>query len=185
MARKDGYYVRRCLRGHVDDYRHLVKRYEGVLLGHLAGRLGCMDAAEEVAQESLVRAYFKLSELKKPSSYFSWLISIANNVAKEFLRDKKKFNTMAKLPEEGKMYPVSREDDYELEKMIANLPKSQREVLLLRYYGGLSCLEVAQKLGIPLGTVTKNLSRAYKNLRELLNKPIADEGLGKQEENLL
>ena len=175
MARKDEYYVRRCLRGHVDDYRHLVRRYEGILLGHLAGRLGRMDAAEEVAQESLVRAYFKLSELKKPSSYFSWLVSIANNVAKEFLRDNKKFNTMAELPEEEAMDPVSREDNYELEKTIAKLPESQQEVLLLRYYGSLSCLEVAQKLGIPLGTVTKNLSRAYKNLRELLNKKVAEE----------
>jgi len=116
-----------------------------------------------------------LSELEKPSSYFSWLVSIANNVAKEFLRDKKKFNTMAELPEEGKMSPVDREDDYELEKTITKLPESQRKVLLLRYYGGLSCLEVAQKLGMPLGTVTKNLSRAYSNLRELLRKKVAEE----------
>ena len=175
MARKDEYYVRRCLRGHVDDYRHLVRRYEAVLLGHLVGRLGRMDAAEEVAQESMVRAYFKLSELKKPGSYFSWLISIANNVVKEYLRDRKKFNTMAELPEEGEMDPKDRENDYEFEKTIAKLPESQRKVLLLRYYGGLSCLEVAQKLGIPLGTVTKNLSRAYKNLRELLSKKIVEE----------
>ncbi|MCK4888112.1 MAG: sigma-70 family RNA polymerase sigma factor, partial [Planctomycetes bacterium] len=108
-------------------------------------------------------------ELEKPGSYFSWLISIANNVTKEYLRDKKKFNTMAELPEKGEIDPKDREDDYELEKTIARLPESQREVLLLRYYGGLSCLEVAQKLGMPLGTVTKNLSRAYKNLRELLS----------------
>ena len=175
MARKDEYYVKRCLRGHVDDYRHLVRRYEGVLLGHLAGRLGRVNAAEEVAQEALVRAYFGLSKLKKPGSYFSWLISIADNVAKEFLRDKKKFNTMAELPEEGAMCPEEREDNYELEKTIARLPESQRRILLLRYYGGLSCLEVAQKLGIPLGTVTKNLSRAYKNLRELLSKKVAEE----------
>lgn len=175
MARKDEYYVERCLHGHVDDFRYLVRRYENVLLGHLAGRLGRMDAAEEVAQEALVRAYFKLSELKKPSSFFSWLVSIANNVAKEFVRDRKKFNTMASLPEEEQMSPVGSEDNYELEKTIAELPESQQKVLLLRYYGGLSCLEVAQKLGVPLGTVTKNLSRAYKNLRELLSKKVAEQ----------
>jgi len=73
------------------------------------------------------------------------------------------------------MDPKDRENDYEFEKTIAKLPESQRKVLLLRYYGGLSCLEVAQKLGIPLGTVTKNLSRAYKNLRELLSKKIVEE----------
>lgn len=174
MARKDEYYVQRCLRGHIDDYRHLVGRYEGILLGHLAGRLGRMDAAEEVAQEALVRAYFKLSELKKQGSFFSWLVSIANNVTKEFLRDSKKFNTMAELPEKEDESNKNREDDYELEKTIAKLPESQREVLLLRYYGDLSCAEVAEKLDIPLGTVTKNLSRAYDNLRELLRKKDAE-----------
>jgi len=175
MARKDDYYVKRCLRGHTDDYRHLVKRYEGILLGHLAGKLGCMDAAEEVAQEALVRAYFKLHKLKKHNSYFAWLVSIANNAANEYLRNRKKFGVMAELPEKEEMRPEEREDSYELEKTIAKLPESQRKVLLLRYYGGLSCLEVAQKLEIPIGTVTKNLSRAYKNLRKLLGKEVAEE----------
>ena len=49
---KDSYYVERCLDGHPDDFRHLVRRYQPVLLAHLAGKLGHRDRAEEAAQET-------------------------------------------------------------------------------------------------------------------------------------
>jgi hypothetical protein len=44
-----------------------------------------------------------------------------------------------------------------------------REVVLMRYYGGLSCAEIGGNLGVPVGTVTKRLSRAYAMLRESLS----------------
>ncbi len=58
--------------------------------------------------------------------------------------------------------------DYPLEEAIAVLPENHRQVILLRYYEGLSCQEVATRLAMPLGTVTKTLSRAYLLLRQEL-----------------
>jgi len=58
--------------------------------------------------------------------------------------------------------------DCPLEEVIAVLPESHRQVILLRYYEGLSCQEVAIRLEMPLGTVTKTLSRAYVLLRQEL-----------------
>jgi RNA polymerase sigma-70 factor (ECF subfamily) len=55
-----------------------------------------------------------------------------------------------------------------LEEAIAVLPESYRQVILMRYYEGLSCQDVATRLGMPLGTVTKTLSRAYALLRQEL-----------------
>ena len=55
-----------------------------------------------------------------------------------------------------------------MEEAIAVLPENHRQVILLRYYEGLSCQEVATRLGMPLGTVTKTLSRAYALLRQEL-----------------
>ena len=54
---------------------------------YLAGKLGNMTAVEEAAQETFVRAYFGLSELKKRESFYAWLLGIANRVAKEQLRE--------------------------------------------------------------------------------------------------
>jgi DNA-directed RNA polymerase specialized sigma24 family protein len=62
------------------------------------------------------------------------------------------------------------EDACPLEEALAALPESHRRVILLRYYEGLSCREVATRLVVPLGTVTKTLSRAYTLLRQELKK---------------
>jgi DNA-directed RNA polymerase specialized sigma24 family protein len=51
---------------------------------------------------------------------------------------------------------------------VAALPEAYRTVILLRYYGGLSCSGIAAQLDMPLGTVTKTLSRAYALLRDSL-----------------
>ena len=74
----DSYYIGRCLDGHPDDFRYLVRRYQSVLMAQLVGQLGDKDRAEEAAQETLVRSYFNLSKLKKRESCFSWLVGVSN-----------------------------------------------------------------------------------------------------------
>lgn len=169
MGTSDRYYIERCLDGHPDDFRCLVRRYQAVLLAHLAGQLGSSDRAEEAAQETLVRAYFGLEKLKKRESFFSWLLGIANRVAKEQRRSERRRSQMAEVLSE-KAPQVELSQDYGLERAVAALPPPYRELVLLRYYGGCSCSEVAGQLGMPLGTVTKNLSRAYAALRDSLQR---------------
>ncbi len=166
----DKYYVDRCLNGHPDDFRHLVRRYLKVLMAHLVGQLGNMGEAEEVAQETLVRCYFGLSKLKKPRSFFPWMLGISNRVAKEQHRNRqRRRETLSGLAEKK---PQRREQyDYPLARTIGQLPDFYRELILLRYYGDHSCREIAKQLDMPLGTITKTLSRAYAVLREKLGKP--------------
>jgi len=176
MTETDQYYVERCLDGHPDDFRHLVRRYQPVLLAHLAGKTGRRDRAEEAAQETFVRAYFKMDKLKKPESFFPWLLGIADNVAKEQQRAemvRRKRESVRAFCEEAPEPELSQ--DYALEAAIAALPEAYREVILLRYYGGLSCSGIAEQLDTPLGTVTKTLSRAYALLRDTLQRQTVNE----------
>ena len=171
MSETDKYYVERCLDGHPDDFRHLVRRYQGVLLANLAGKLGDKDQAEEAAQETLVRAYFNMNKLNKPDSFFSWLLGIADHVAKEQIRKEKiqqKRDEIHSFSKEIQSTEIS--EDYSLEVAISKLPQSYRKVILLRYYGKHSCSEIAKQLDMPLGTVTKQLSRAYAMLRQSLQQ---------------
>jgi len=89
MSESDKYYVERCLDGHPDDFRYLVRRYQSALLTHLAGKLGNKDRAEEAAQEALVRTYFRMDRLRRPKVFFPWLLGIADRVAKEYQRREK------------------------------------------------------------------------------------------------
>jgi len=171
MQEMDQYYVERCLDGHPDDFRYLVRRYQGALLAHLAGKLGNKDSAEEAAQESLVRAYFNMGRLKKPESFFFWLLGIADHVAKEHQRNKRirqQREAIRSFSQEAGEPELSQ--DYALESAIAKLPEDYRKIVLLRYYANHSCSQIAENLVMPLGTVTKTLSRAYAMLRESLQQ---------------
>lgn len=166
MAENDQYYIEQCLNGHPDEFRGLVRRYQAALSAYLAGKLGNRSSAEEAAQETFVRAYFGLSELKKRESFYSWLLGIASRVAKEHLRNAKEYADMDCLAQQASK---ERKVDVELEKAIAELPNSYREIVFLRFYANQSCSQIAEQLNMPIGTITKQLSRAYAKLRQLLN----------------
>ncbi len=176
MSETDKYYIERCLDGHPDDFRYLVRRYQSVLLAHLAGKLGNKDSAEEVAQETLVRAYFNMNKLEKAGSFFSWLLGIGDRVAKEHQRKeqiRRQREVVRSYAEEAGNPELSQ--DYALEAAITELPETYRKVVLLRYYGNHSCNQVAERFEMPLGTVTKTLSRAYVMLRESLQQQKKEE----------
>lgn len=169
MTGNDGYYIERCLDGHPDDFRYLVRRYQTVLLANLAGKLGCQESAEEAAQETFVRAYFNMDKLKSPGSFFPWLLGIADRVAKEQQRKAAVRRQREMIRSFAQDAPASElSEDHALEKAIAELPENYRQIVLLRYYGRQSCKQISEQLDTPLGTVTKTLSRAYTSLRQSL-----------------
>jgi RNA polymerase sigma-70 factor (ECF subfamily) len=174
----DKEYVERCRDGSPDDFRALVDRYQRPLFLFLARRLGNESRAEEAAQESFVRAFLSLKKLRQPGSFYSWLLGIAGRVAQEQFRSdqhRQRDREAAGTLLEDAAGPTA---DYPLEEAIAALPETCRQVILLRYYEGLSCQETATRLGMPLGTVTKTLSRAYALLRQdLAARESAEENL--------
>lgn len=169
MAESDKYLIEQCLDGRPDEFRHLIRRYQTAVTAYLTSKLGNKSNAEEAAQETFVRAYFGLKDLRKRESFSSWLLGIAGRVAKEQMRNKNQLIDMDTLAE--KQNPEQRsEDDFELQRAFAQLPDSYREIILLRFYASQSCQQIAANLNMPLGTVTKTLSRAYMELRRLLEK---------------
>lgn len=181
MCQTDEMCVRQCLNGRPDVYRLLVQRYQQPLLGYLRGRLGCEEAALEASQETFVRAYFALPKLRKPDSFFSWLLGIAHRVVKETHRARQRRHSidslvseLAESPREG----VSSHD--QLTEAVSRLPDVYRQVILLRYYAGLSCVEISRMLDKPVGTVTKRLSRAYSLLRAALQEQEQSENVEAQ-----
>jgi len=165
----DKTYIARSLNGQPDDFRHLVRRYQNVLMAHLIGQLGHREKAEEAAQETFVRSYFNLSKLKNHDAFCPWLLGISNMVIKEFRKNEKRRREAVKSLEKMSSTQTQRYD-YPLVKTIARLPNTYRQLILLRYYGDLSCKEISRQYNIPLGTVTKSLSRAYALLRDMLRQ---------------
>lgn len=169
MDLTDKEHVERCRDGHPEEFGLLVERYQKPLFSFLKSRVGNFPQAEEAAQESFVRAFLSLKKLRKPESFYSWLLGIAGRVAKEQFRSQLRRRQDPQVAETMMTTATDHNEDCPLEEAIAVLPENHRQVILLRYYEGLSCQEVAIRLEMPIGTVTKTLSRAYVMLRQELN----------------
>jgi RNA polymerase sigma-70 factor (ECF subfamily) len=163
----DQEYVESSRNGCPEHFRWLVQRYQKPLFAFLSGRMGNASEIEEAAQESFVRAFLSLKKLRKPESFYSWLLGIAGRVAKEQFRSAAHRQKDSEVAAEMMTGAEDIPQEYPLEEVIAALAEN-RQVILLRYYEGLSCQEVATRLGMPLGTITKTLSRAYALLRQEL-----------------
>jgi RNA polymerase sigma-70 factor (ECF subfamily) len=136
-----------------------------------------MGEAQEVAQEAFVRAYFTLGKLRKPEAFFSWLLGIADRVAKETYRVAMRRRSVDwEQIEQPEAAGQDAEPDRALTQAVSRLPAPYREVIVLRFFGGQSCPEISRDLGVPVGTVTKRLSRAYALLREQLGTSRRDAG---------
>jgi RNA polymerase sigma-70 factor, ECF subfamily len=159
--------IGRCLAGNTAAYRSLVDRHAWAVRGFLLRRLREPAATDDAAQESFVRAYERLADLREPDRFLSWVLGIAANVASEHLRRERRGDQVPVVPaHRADAVPV----DESLARAVANLPEPYRETVRLRYWGGLSCEESAAALGVPLGTLTKRLSRAHALLRGVLER---------------
>lgn len=169
MAQSDSFIIRQCLDGRPDAFRHLIRRYHPLVTAHVSRKLRQRHLVEEAAQETFVRAFFNLSRLRKPEKFYSWLMGIASRVSKEQLRKTPKVISLEDIPTPVAR-PTSQYTDEALELAVSKLDNPYRQVVLLRFYANRSCREISEALEIPVGTVTKQLSRAYEKLRGLLAK---------------
>lgn len=174
MSRPDDQHIQHCLDGRPDEYRHLVGRYQRMVSSFLARRLNDSAAAEELTQETFVRAYWALSNLRERASFPAWLLGIAQRVAQEQARLKQRDRrtreaAIEAAADKAAASPTTDVPDAELQQALAELPDDYRKLVTLRYYGGQSCAQIAHQLQMPLGSVTKMLSRAYAKLRQSLD----------------
>jgi RNA polymerase sigma-70 factor (ECF subfamily) len=175
MSLSDRECIQSCLNDHPEAFRYLVQRHQVALTRYLRGRLGNAEDAAEAAQEAFVRAYFALPRLRKPEGFLTWLLGIADRVVKETLRAARRSRTLDLEQAEPLAPDDPRQsgDEGATTEAVAGLPDTYREVIVLRYYGGQSCAEISRSLDVPLGTVTKRLSRAYAMLRDRLDGRLA------------
>lgn len=164
--------VRAARRGDGAAFGRLVERYSRAVLARQFACTHERSSAEDLAQETFVRAWQGLGRLEDDRSFGSWLLSIAGFVGQEWVRRKQSAQRLR--GELAGAAPPRREEepDVPLAEAIAELSPDVQQLLALRHDRGLSCEEIARELAKPLGTVTKTLSRAYAQLRERLVKRV-------------
>lgn len=158
--------------GDTDAFSVLITRYAPAMRAY-AKRFD-VNAADDIVQESLLTAWKKIDQLENPSAIKSWLMSTTARKALDYKRRQKPYQTLEQSPEPvaSTACPVTEAIASEgldsLEQIIAKLPESQRNVWILREFGGLSYQEIAHELGISQTAVRGRLSRARQILVEAM-----------------
>ncbi|MBN6186500.1 sigma-70 family RNA polymerase sigma factor [Aneurinibacillus sp. BA2021] len=165
-------WVARVLCGELDAYAHLVNRYKNKVYALLLGMGASPQDAQDITQESFIKAYRHLAGYKPEKKFSSWIYKIAVNRYHDTWR-KQKQETMREQEETADYVSpehvyLHKEQADELRDYIARLPKKYGLVLILRYIDELSYKEIAEVLDLPLPTVQTHLHRAKKKLRDMM-----------------
>ncbi len=153
-------------------FGHLVENHQSRLLTVAYAVLGNRHDAEDVVQEVFVKAYLVLEQLKEPASFRSWLLRITVNKAinwrKKTARIWLELDKMT-LEDDG-AGPAEEleasEQRRQIQAALEQLTPQHRAILVLREEEMLSYEEIAELLGLPIGTVRSRLSYARQKLRE-------------------
>jgi RNA polymerase sigma factor (sigma-70 family) len=172
-SRADELLALRCQLGERAAFDALITRWHEPLMRYLRG-LSDGQSAADLAQETWIRVFRGITRLREPAKLRAWLFGIAHRVAIDRLRAKYAKPSMADVDLAQVEFDDTgmnlEEEIATLEQGLANLAVIEREVLTLFYLQELSLEEMAEVLGIPLGTVKSRLFRARHILRSALAK---------------
>ncbi|MCE2416645.1 sigma-70 family RNA polymerase sigma factor [Candidatus Poribacteria bacterium] len=169
--------IRRSHAGDPEAFTPLVGKYQDRLYRHIRRRVTDPEIAEDLTQETWLRAFRAISSFRGGSAFYSWLYRIAENVCIDHFR-RQKYNTEPlHLVDENRITEtdpcpsraVERAELREhLQKALTALTATRRRVFLLYYYHELPIKAIAAEIGRSEGTVKSHLRNARLQLRELL-----------------
>lgn len=177
MGRSDEELVEACQAGESSAFDVLVARWEDKIRGAAFRLLGSEEEARDAAQEAFLKAYRGLPAFKREARFSSWVYQIAVNLCRDRLRRQKgrRLVSLDALEEVGPVIAAREPAAHDLveqidlrravRRAIGALPEEQREIVILKEYQGLTFLEIAQALELPVSTVKTRLYRGLGQLR--------------------
>ncbi len=186
MKTTDVELIHRVLDGDDTAFTVLVRKYQKPVHALAWRKIGDFHIAEEITQDTFLKAYQELSTLKKPQRFSSWLYVIAANKCSTWLR-KKRLRTEpledTRLPKatysgyvDAENERITAEAQREAVKaLLAKLQESERTVITLHYFAEMSSAEIGAFLGVSANTVRSRLRRARNRLKK--EEPMIREAL--------
>jgi len=182
MKATDEELIKRFQEGDIAAFNELVTRYKDPLFNYVARMLKDRVYAEDIVQETFVRVYRNCNRYQQIAKFSTWIYTIAINLTKTELRRQnlRRFFSLSGINENGKTFELpdskinlekSAEDTIvgeTIREAIEELPKTFREVIILRDIQELSYEEISKIVGVPLGTVKSRVNRGRTRLQKML-----------------
>ena len=189
MKNDDVQLIQRVLDGDDTAFSALVRKYQRSVHALAWRKIGDFHIAEEITQDTFLKVYQRLSTLKAPQSFTSWLYVITANHCKAWLRKNRTrtqslentSNTQLEkraysgyIIEENKRMAVETQREV-VKKLLAKLQDSDRTIITLYYLGGMTYDEISKFLGVSEATIRNRLYRARRRLKK--EEPMIREAL--------
>ncbi len=162
-------WIRRCRNGSRRAYEPLVRRYARWAEAYAYRRVGDREEARDLAQEAFARAFHAMPRFRLGRPFLPWFLTILDNLCRSYLRRRRPEIGLDQAPEpasDGGMRSIDQR--LLLERGLEGLSEEQRRVVVMRDVEGYVHREVAERLGIPEGTVMSRLHTARRRLRRFL-----------------
>ena len=180
MKNEDARLVHRFLTGDEDAFNTLVKKYQKNVHALAWRKVGDFHIAEELTQDTFLKAYAKLATLKNPRRFAGWLYVIANRLCIAWHRKQKppmeslETTSGDEIAESSyRHYEDKQREEASVEyrrgrvkNLLEKLPESERTVMTLHYLGEMTSKAISEFLGVSPNTVKSRLQRARNRLKE-------------------
>ena len=180
MRKNDAELIQQVLHGSQDAFAALVKKYQKGVHALVWRKIGDFHVAQEITQDTFLKAYQKLKTLKNHSQFPGWLYVIASNLCNDCLRKKPLPEQSMEFTDPSEVAEVSYSryiaekqatdaDETRREvvkKLLQKLPESERTVMTLHYLGEMTIKSISEFLGVSPNTVKSRLSRARNRLKK-------------------
>ncbi|MDD5529684.1 MAG: RNA polymerase sigma factor [bacterium] len=150
------------------QFEEVVTMYSDKLFNMAFGFTGNYDDASDITQEALFLAYKSFSKFRGDSNVYTWLYRIAKNECYKHF-NKNKTSLLPLNAEMIKEAVPDVENKLRIQKLISTLPVEYREPIVLKYYNDMPYEEIANTIGVPIGTVRSRLARGKEMLEKKLN----------------
>ena len=180
MKNNDAELIQRVLSGDDTAFSVLLRKYRRSVHALVWRKIGDFHIAEDITQETFLKAYQKLSTLKEPQRFSGWLYVIATNCCKAWLRKKRLLtqpleNTRSEqlekstysgyiIAENERTAAATRREV--VKQLLAKLQESERTVITLYYLGEMTYEEISEFLGVSVSAIKNRLYRARQRLKK-------------------
>lgn len=177
--------VQAYIKGDQSAIETLINRHRSKVYTYILLTIKNQQLAEDLFQETFIKVIQSLrnGKYKDNGRFLSWVIRISHNLIIDHFRKEKQMNSVSNDDSEVDLFNSKKLADKNIEEIIVNnqimseirllineLPEDQREVVLLRHYGGLSFKEIAEQTGVSINTALGRMRYALINLRKLIKE---------------
>lgn len=190
MANDDKILVRKAQDGDKEAFGELASKYQQRIYDLAWNFTHNVEDAYDLSQEVFIKAFKAIDSFRGNSAFSTWLYQIARNAGIDYTRKRKRrkstsFGDMGIIDrlsrKSPQTQPIDKVEGAEIGEQIKNaihqLSKRQKQVFVLRHYEGLNLKEIAETLGLKIGTVKAHHFNAIRRLRKLLSHYVEEEDL--------